>query len=165
MYIILRDRLNQYRSFVTVVRRILPPRDAVAGKEGFSLTIQNPCDKPFFDLEFYFQANAVLRSYETRPVGCYFYLAQLGTHKTYIDTIFQDVKTFDVSEKAVLVYLITDTAGRKWLVERRKPAKLVTWRNSKQVDRKTERLKSGIKEKTGDHYIRPRRERSRSLWR
>jgi hypothetical protein len=161
MYIILRDRLNQYRSLVDELSfAFLPPRGAAAGDEGFVLTIPNPCNKPFFYLDFYFQANAVLRSNETRPVGCYFYLPQLGTHKTYIDTVFQDVKKFDVGETAVLTYLIKDAAGHKWLVERNKPAKLVTWRNSKQVDRKLERLKSGIKVKCGDHYIeaKPRQE-------
>lgn len=102
----------------------------------------------------------MLRGGETKPVGCYSYLPQLGTHATYIDAVFQDVKTFDVGERAVVTYLITDTAGRKWLVERRKPAKLITWRNSKRVDRELERLKSGIKNKCGDHFIeaKPRQE-------
>jgi hypothetical protein len=161
MYIILKDRLTPYRSSVNeLFFAFLPRRDALAGEDGLILTFRNPCSKPFFDLDLYFQTNAVLRGGETKPVGCYFYLPQLGSNATYIETVFREVKTLDVGKDVILTYRITDTAGHRWLAERRKPTKLVTWRNSKQIDRKLERLDSSIGKECGDHYIEahPRQE-------
>ena len=101
MYITLKDRLNQYRYLVDELSfAFLLPRDAAARNEGFVLTIPNPCNKPFFYLDFYFQANAVLRSNETNR------LAVFSTSRSWVRTRLTSILYSTMSRNL--------TSARQW---------------------------------------------------
>jgi len=157
MYIILTNRTNQYRSQfdnLIVYARSAPEPDS----EGRTvrLKIINRSSGNFHDIEIYGLTDADFSDGSNRPMAFYCHRAEIIQYQECVTgPIFTQVRAMNAGPSIVLTWRATDQVGRTWLKERRKPARLITWRNRCFVQRKLDQLKAKIVE-TDDFAEPPR---------
>lgn len=157
LYIILRDRRNEYRSHIDQLS-INAPLKADSGTEGKSmiLVILNHSFRTFYELDLYIMATARFTDETRSLVGVYCGRGQLSLRKRVeTEPMFQQIYSIIYDEFATLTFRVTDGSGRTWFKERGKPAQLVTWRNGGRVRRKLDHLEQRIRQAVGEHYCEP----------
>ena len=157
MYIILRDRLNNYRSQfdnLTISVRLNPPTGTA--EKDLYLMMTNNSWSVFSDVEILSMAHLQLSSGKQILIG--FKSVRGSIMPRMITTtvpILRSVYALHTPPRPVLTYRATDHAGRTWFKERGKQARLITWRNRFFLQRKLDRLESNIRRAVGDHFIEP----------
>jgi hypothetical protein len=149
MVIIHNNRMDRLRKYVDA----FTPNTYLVNN-GVVLIIKNVLNRSFFNFEFYGLVEVTLASGEKGYVGVRCSNLQLDDNTTATSPHFwSDCRDFDLQD-SVMTYLVTDTAGRTWLHERKKVDRLVPYRRKWLVQRKLARLEQTIGRKAGTTYPR-----------
>jgi hypothetical protein len=154
-YIILRDRMNQYRvQFDELMVFVRVNASSDEGDSYMTLTAMNRSWANFYDLDIYAQTIGYFEDGQEKPIGFHCFREQALMRREYkSQPIFRQVRGVSPNASTILVWRATDQVGRTWLKERKKPAKMVTWRNRLFVRRKLKRLKRRIKRAVRERFI------------
>jgi hypothetical protein len=156
MYIILRDRMNQYRSQFDelIISAYLIPEPGLEERHMLILDISNRAWRSFVDVDIYCQVNGRFADETLKPIGFHCSRGSIQLRKKNITVpIYRGLLAVNYSSTVVLTYQATDAIGRTWLKERKKPAQLVTWRRRFFVQHKLERLNSKIRRNVGSQFV------------
>ncbi len=154
MYIILRGRLNSYRSQFDdlIITVILDPPTGPEEKE-LRLQVINNSWKSFAGVEIIGLALIQLFNDTSVLVGFKYHRGTIGSRtKSTTVPILGSIYFVDGSRPPVLTCWATDHVGRSWFKERQKRARLITWRNRFFLRRKFDRLESKVRREVGDRF-------------